>query len=116
MRENQKFFKTQSVEMVMQSGFHMCERLMGDTSRWRKLPTGELLRGFRIFSITVNMPHMGSEGRLYSSKSTNGGKGLKNYKIKSFFLRKYRFFVPKWPKMGKILMRVQRKSHLEPSV
>ena len=25
--------------------------------------------------------HMGSEGRLYSSKSTNGGKGLKNSKI-----------------------------------
>ena len=87
MRENQKFFKTQSVEMVMQSGFHMCERLMGDTSRWRKLPTGELLRGFRIFSITVNMPHMGSEGRLYSSKSTNGGKGLQNSKINSYFTR-----------------------------
>ena len=85
MRENQKFFKTQSVEMVMQSGFHMCERLMGDTSRWRKLPTGELLRGFRIFSITVNIPHMGSEGRLYSSKSTNGGKGLQNSKINSYF-------------------------------
>ena len=28
--------------------------------------------------------HMGSEGRLYSSKSTNGGKGLKNSKIKSY--------------------------------
>ena len=29
--------------------------------------------------------HMGSEGRLYSSKSTNGGKGLKNSKINSYF-------------------------------
>ena len=30
-------------------------------------------------------PHMGSEGRLYSSKSTNGGKGLQNSKINSYF-------------------------------
>ena len=29
--------------------------------------------------------HMGSEGRLYSSKSTNGGKGLQNSKINSYF-------------------------------
>ena len=29
--------------------------------------------------------HMGSEGRLYSSKSINGGKGLKNSKINSYF-------------------------------
>ena len=29
---------------------------------------------------------MGSEGRLYSSKSTNGGKGLKNSKINSYFI------------------------------
>ena len=29
--------------------------------------------------------HMGPEGRLYSSKSTNGGKGLKNSKINSYF-------------------------------
>ena len=30
---------------------------------------------------------MGWEGRLYSSKSTNGGKGLKNSKIKSYLNR-----------------------------
>ena len=29
--------------------------------------------------------HMGSEGGLYSSKSTNGGKGLQNSKINSYF-------------------------------
>ena len=32
-----------------------------------------------------DIAHMGSEGRLYSSKSTNGGKGLKNSKINSYF-------------------------------
>ena len=29
--------------------------------------------------------HMGSEGVLYSSKSTNGGKGFKNSKMKYYF-------------------------------
>ena len=29
--------------------------------------------------------HMAPEGRLYSSKSTNGGKGLKNSKINNYF-------------------------------
>ena len=37
-----------------------------------------------IITIIVII-HMGSEGRLYSSKSTNGGKGLKNSKINSYF-------------------------------
>ena len=32
-----------------------------------------------------DIAHMGSEGRLYSSKSTNGGKGLQNSKINSYF-------------------------------
>ena len=32
-----------------------------------------------------NRDHMVPEGRLYSSKSTNGGKGLENSKIKSYF-------------------------------
>ena len=29
--------------------------------------------------------HMGPEAHVYSSKSTNGGKGLKNSKINSYF-------------------------------
>ena len=33
----------------------------------------------------VDIIHMVPEGRLYSSKSTNGGKGLKNSKINSYF-------------------------------
>ena len=33
----------------------------------------------------IKIDHMGSEGRLYSSKSTNGGKGLQNSKINSYF-------------------------------
>ena len=37
--------------------------------------------------VKINNPgwHMGTEGRLYSSKSTNGGKGLQNSKINSYF-------------------------------
>ena len=35
--------------------------------------------------VAFNTYHMGSEGRLYSSKSTNGGKGLQNSKINSYF-------------------------------
>ena len=31
------------------------------------------------------MAHMGSEAHVYSSKSTNGGKGLQNSKINSYF-------------------------------
>ena len=30
-------------------------------------------------------PHMGPEAHVYSSKSTNGGKGLQNSKINSYF-------------------------------
>ena len=29
--------------------------------------------------------HMGPEAHVYSSKSTNGGKGLQNSKINSYF-------------------------------
>ena len=38
-----------------------------------------------IFIPYFNSLHMGSEGGLYSSKSTNGGKGLQNSKINSYF-------------------------------
>ena len=38
-----------------------------------------------LFKDAIITKHMGSEGRLYSSKSTNGGKGLKNSKINSYF-------------------------------
>ena len=40
-------------------------------------------RGSQLYYIIA--PHMGPEGRLYSSKSTNGGKSLKNSKINSYF-------------------------------
>ena len=45
MRVNQKYFKTQSADMAMQSGFHMCERLTGDATRRRKL----LLKAVNFF-------------------------------------------------------------------
>ena len=35
--------------------------------------------------LKLYFSHMGSEGGLYSSKSTNGGKGLQNSKINSYF-------------------------------
>ena len=38
----------------------------------------------RVIATSIGA-HMGSEGRLYSSKSTNGGKGLQNSKINSYF-------------------------------
>ena len=31
------------------------------------------------------LEHMGPEAHVYSSKSTNGGKGLQNSKINSYF-------------------------------
>ena len=36
-------------------------------------------------TFTLQCNHMVPEGRLYSSKSTNGGKGLQNSKINSYF-------------------------------
>ena len=43
---------------------------------------GCILAGAEILKVI----HMGSEGRLYLSKSTNGGKGFKNSKIKYYFI------------------------------
>ena len=34
---------------------------------------------------SIMLAHIAPEGRLYSSKSTNGGKGLQNSKINSYF-------------------------------
>ena len=42
-------------------------------------------RGLKDHCLVLNTAHMVPEGRLYSSKSTNGGKGLKNSKINSYF-------------------------------
>ena len=40
---------------------------------------------FQCLIANPKLKHMGSEGRLYLSKSTNGGKGLQNSKINSYF-------------------------------
>ena len=43
--------------------------------RLKNLVQGRSSRG--LGNVLKEEVHMGSEGRLYSSKSTNGGKGLK---------------------------------------
>ena len=35
--------------------------------------------------VVCKQAHMGPEAHVYSSKSTNGGKGLQNSKINSYF-------------------------------
>ena len=55
-------------------------------SRWQreKFEKGNERQQYKN-SQPAREDHMVPEGRLYSSKSTNGGKGLKNSKINSYF-------------------------------
>ena len=89
--EDEAGFLVELTRLILCSAAEQMEtRVKRGTEDWQSLvqqvndtnsELAEILKD--LFHTTTR--HMGTEGRLYSSKSTNGGKGLKNSKINSYF-------------------------------
>ena len=60
-------------------------------------------------NFSLNNDDMGSEGDLYSSKSTNGGKGLKNSKINSYFTQNQNLLPPYFLKQLNLTNRLKMR-------